>query len=273
MTTAMRDPNEQHDPGSPASRYARQIAYRNLGPEAQRRLARSRVVLIGCGAMGGMQANILARAGVGCLRIIDRDAPELDNLHRQILYDERDVAERIPKAQAAAAKLRRANSDITIEAEVAQVDGGNVERLIGTADLLLDGTDNLETRYIINDAAVKLGIPWVYGGVVADYGNVMPIVPGRTPCLRCLFPDPPDPSEMDTCQTVGVLTSAVGVIASLQTVEAIKILTGQLDALNHQLHTIDVWTGRFEAVPAGPDQRRADCPCCGLRRFEFLTHR
>lgn len=267
----MPDPTDQSDPGSLTGRYARQIIYRNMGPEAQRRLARSRVVLIGCGAMGGMQVSILARAGVGHLQIIDRDAPELSDLHRQVMYDERDVADRTPKAEAAAAKLRRANSDVTIEAEIAHVDGRNIERLIRGADLLLDGTDNLRTRYVINDASVKHGIPWLYGGVVADYGNVMPILPGRTPCLRCFFPDPPEPNEVDTCQTVGVLASAVGVIASLQTIEAIKILTGQLEAVNHKLLTIDVWTGRFDAVPAGPEQRRADCPCCGKHQFEFLA--
>ena len=264
----MRDQPDQPDPGSLTSRYVRQIIYRNMGPDAQRRLARSRVVLIGCGAMGGMQANIMVRAGVGWLRIVDPDVAELDNLQRQVLFDEDDVADRAHKAQAARDKLQGINTDVIVEAEVTRAKPHNIERLIEGADLLLDGTDDLQTRYVMNDAAVKHGLPWVYGGVVADYGNVMPILPGQTPCLRCLFPDPSDPADVETCRTVGVLASAVGVVASLQAVEAIKILTGQLDALNRKLVTVDVWAGRLDAVATPRDP---DCPCCGQRRFEFLA--
>lgn len=221
------------------------------------------MVLIGCGAMGAMQASIMVRGGVGRIRIVDRDVAELDNLQRQVLFDEIDVADGLPKAEAAWTKLSRINSEIVIEAKVVDVGPDNIDRLIDGTDLILDGTDNFETRYVINDAAMRRGIPWVFGGVVADRGNVMPIIPGQTPCLRCMFPDPPGPDDVETCRAVGVLASAVAVVASLQTVEAIKILTGRLDALNRVLVSLDIWTGRFETVPAGLGQRRPNCPACG----------
>ncbi len=264
----MSEPSDHLDPGSPTGRYARQVVYQNVGPEGQRRLARSHVVLIGCGAMGGMQANLLVRAGVGSLRIVDRDVVELDNLQRQVLFDETDAANNRPKAEAACDKLAAINADVRLQADVVDLDAANVESLVHGADLLLDGTDNFETRFLINDAAVKLGLPWIYGGVVADQGTVLTILPGETPCLRCLFPDPSALTDVDTCLTVGVLGSTVAVVASLQAVEAIKILTGQVDAVSRRCTSIDVWAPHFavDAVPA----RSTDCPCCAQRRFEFL---
>jgi molybdopterin/thiamine biosynthesis adenylyltransferase len=266
----MSDSPRQSDPGDPAGRYARQIAYRHMGPDAQRRLAQARVVLIGCGALGGMQANILVRAGVGRLQIVDRDVCELDNLQRQVLFDEADVAAGAAKAEAAQRKLLAINSDVRIEAAVVEVDRGNIERLVQGANLLLDGTDNFRTRFLINDVAVKHAIPWVHGGVVADHGSVLPIFPGITPCLRCVFSDPAALDDVETCQQVGVLASAVAVVASLQAVAALKILAGHLYPPAAELLTVDVWTGRIDAVPAGPARRRPDCLCCGARRFEFL---
>jgi molybdopterin/thiamine biosynthesis adenylyltransferase len=269
----MPDALPQPDPASLTGRYARQVVYRNIGADGQRRLAEGRVVLIGCGALGSMLANILVRAGVGFLRIVDRDVVELNNLQRQVLFDEQDVAEGLPKAEAAKRKLSRINSDVALEAQVADANCSTIERLVEKAYLLLDGTDNFETRYLVNDVAVKCGIPWVYAGVVEDYGSVMPILPGTTPCLRCMFAEPPAPGEAETCETVGVLGSAAAVVASLAATEAMKILTGKTDALNRRLTNIDVWAGRLDSIDAGPSRRATDCPCCGRREFEFLTGR
>ncbi len=267
----MSEESNELDPGSLSGRYARQVVYRNIGPDGQRRLAEGRVVLIGCGGLGSMLANIMVRAGVGYLRIVDRDLTELDNLQRQVLFDEQDVAAGRLKADAARAKLSAINSNVTVETVVADVDAENVERLIEGADVVLDGTDNLATRYLVNDAAVKHGTPWVYAGVVADYGSVMPILPGETACLRCIFAEPPAPEETETCATVGVLASAVATVASLEALEAMKILIGRRDALSRKLVSIDVWSGRLDALDAGADRRAPDCPCCVQRRFEFLT--
>ena len=269
----MPDESGQPDPASKSGRYARQVVYRNLGPDGQRRLADRHVVLIGCGALGSLLANILVRSGVGYLRIVDRDVVELNNLHRQVLFDEQDVTEGLPKAEAARRKLVRVNSEVRIDAEVVDAHAANVERLTEGAHLLLDGTDNFETRYLINDVSVKHNIPWVYAGVVEDYGSVMPILPGITPCLRCMFPEPPGPGEVETCETVGVLASAVAVVVALSATEALKILAGHLDALNRRLVQVDVWTGQLNAVYAGPERRVPDCPCCVQRRFEFLGGR
>ncbi len=256
-----------------SDRYSRQMNYHPLGREGQQRLGQGRATLIGCGALGSMIANLLVRSGVGYLRIIDRDVVELNNLHRQVLFDETDVAEGLPKAEAARRKLAAINSTVIIDAEVTDAHSGSIERLIDGADVLLDGTDNFETRYLINDAAVSRGIPWVYGGVVEGHGTVMAIVPGKTPCLRCVFPEPPAPGETETCETVGVLGSAVAVIAAFQATEAMKILAGRSEALHHRLIHVDVWGGRLEAMNAGPGRQAADCVCCGARRFEFLNER
>ena len=217
----------------PLDRYSRQIRFPQLGEAGQRALLKSRVTLCGCGALGTVLANHLARAGVGSIRIIDRDFIETHNLQRQILFDEDDVAQNLPKAEAAARKLRAINSTITIEPVVTDLDHTNILDLVGDADLILDGTDNFETRYLINDAAVKLNKPWIYGGVIGSEGQTMTIVPGKTPCLRCLIETAPPPGMTPTCETAGVLGPAVAVIASFEAIEAIKLLAGALGRPQH----------------------------------------
>src|SRR3954451_23486866 len=210
-------------------RYARQVIFPGIGEEGQRRLGQSRITLVGCGALGTVIANVLARAGVGFLRIVDRDYVELTNLQRQVLFDEQDAHDGVPKATAAVEKLQRINSDITYEAVVADFGPDNAERLVHDADLVLDGADNFEVRYVVNDVCVKLGKPWVYAAAVSSYGLLMPVVPGQTPCLRCVFPDPPPAGSVDTCDTAGVLGPMPGVVANLASLEGIKLLVGATD--------------------------------------------
>jgi adenylyltransferase/sulfurtransferase len=233
----------------------------------QEKLARSRVLLIGCGALGTVIADQLARAGVGFLRIADRDVVELTNLQRQVLFDESDAAESMPKAVAAARKLARVNSSIRIEPHVVDVDSRSIETLVEDVDLILDGTDNAAARYLINDVALKRGLTWIYGACVGTEGRVMTIFPRKTACLRCIFPDPPAPGELATCDTAGVLGPAAAVVASLQSVAALKLLTGNESAIANQLQTVDLWSNRFRAIDVSA---RDDCPACALRRFEFL---
>src|SRR4029077_12697034 len=200
-----------------------------------------RVTICGCGALGTVLANHLARAGVGRIRIVDRDFIETSNLQRQVLFDESDVTANLPKAEAAARKLRAINSSVTIEPVVTDIDHTNIIDLVQDADLILDGTDNFETRYLINDAAVKLQKPWIYGGVIGSEGQTMTILPGQTPCLRCLIETAPPPGMTPTCETAGVLGPAVAIIASFEAVEAIKVLSGAESALNRELIMVDIW--------------------------------
>src|SRR5689334_20827549 len=216
-------------------RYSRQMRFYGVGLEGQRKLAEARVTLCGCGALGTVLANALVRAGVGHLRLIDRDFIETSNLQRQVLFDEHDVADNLPKAEAAARKLAAINSAVHVEPVVADIDRTNILDLVHDADLVLDGTDNFEIRYLINDAAVKLGKPWVYGGCIGSHGQVMVILPGQTPCLRCVFEAAPAPGEAGTCETAGVLGPIGNILASFQATEAIKILTGQRDRVNREL--------------------------------------
>lgn len=248
-------------------RYRRQAALRVVGPEGQRKLAASTVLVVGCGGLGSAQAQFLARAGVGRLILADRDVIQLFNLPYQFIYDERDVEERMPKAEAAARRLRAVNSGITIEPVVVNVTAANAEELLARADLLMDATDNLETRYLLNDAAVKAGKPWIYGGVLGTDGTVMAVCPGEGPCLRCLFPEQPAAGLLPGCDAYGVLNTAVAWTAALQVTEALKLLTGAPDK-DFKFHTLDIWQGTVSAVSA---ERRADCPCCGRRNFEFLA--
>ncbi|HVA48274.1 MAG TPA: ThiF family adenylyltransferase [Pirellulales bacterium] len=252
-------------------RYSRQIRFAPLGDDGQRRLLASRVLVCGCGALGSVLANTLARAGVGKLRIVDRDFVETSNLQRQVLFDEDDVAANLPKAIAAANKLRRINSEIEIEPIVADVDATNIERLLEGVDCLVDGTDNFETRFLINDAAVKLGIPWVYGGSIGAGGQTMTILPGETPCLRCLITEAPPPGTTETCDTAGILGPIVNVIASIQATEAIKILAGRREAVQRSLLVIDLWENRFLAMKARGLREGSDCPTCVRRKFEWLS--
>jgi len=247
-------------------RYARQTVLGAIGAAGQRKLAESSVLVVGCGALGSAQAEFLVRAGVGRLILADRDILEPHNLQSQLLYDEKDVAERLPKAEAAARRLRAVNSSINIEPVVTDVTAANIKELAGRASLLLDASDNFETRYLLNDAAVSAGKPWVYGGVLGTDGMVLAVQPGRGPCLRCLFEDPPDMGLLPTCSTFGVLNTAVAWVAALQVTEAFKLLVGA-EPDGFKLHTLDIWRGTVTAVAA---ERRAGCVCCGERHFDFL---
>ncbi|MEO6726720.1 MAG: ThiF family adenylyltransferase [Blastocatellia bacterium] len=255
-------------------RYSRQILFSGIGKEGQQRLAESNAVLIGCGALGAMHAEMLARAGVGRLRLIDRDFIEASNLHRQVMFEERDVEDRLPKAVAAAARISRINSEIQAEAVVKDVNYSNIEELIRDADIVLDGADNFEVRYLLNDAAVKLGKPWIYGAAVGAYGVQMTIIPdgpNRTPCLRCIFPEMPPPGTSPTCDTAGVILPIIATISAYQVTEAIKILTGQFDKLHKSLLQFDLWQNQFTRLTLR--ERVANCPTCQQRKFEFLTAR
>jgi len=251
-------------------RYSRQVRFPGIGKDGQAKLLASKVTLVGCGALGTVLANALVRAGVGYLRLIDRDFIETNNLQRQILFDEADVAANLPKAEAAARKLRVINSGVTIEPVVTDVDRTNILDIAADADLILDGSDNFEVRYVINDAAVKLGKPWVYGGCIGSHGQTMTILPGETPCLRCVFEAAPAPGETGTCETAGVLGPIVNVVASLQAAEAFKILCGRRDAINRDLIYIDVWENTYKKIKIASLKGKVECPCCGRRKFEWL---
>lgn len=247
-------------------KYSRQILFAPIGCDGQERLRESKAVIIGCGALGTAQAGILARAGVGRLRIVDRDYVEESNLQRQVLFDESDAAERLPKAAAAERKLRQINSDVKIEGLVEDAQPNNIEDLIAGFDLVLDGTDNFEARFLLNDAAVKLGIPWIYGAVVASYGVTMTIVPGRTACLACVMPRLPDGMH-ETCDTAGVIGPAVHWVAAMQMAEALKILCGKAERLHGQLMSTDIWENRLQRIAA---PRNPDCAVCVRREFVHL---
>ncbi len=255
-------------------RYSRQMRFYGIGEAGQRRLVHSHVTLCGCGALGTVLANALVRAGVGHLRLVDRDFIETHNLQRQVLFDEHDVAENLPKAEAAARKLSAINSSVFVEPVVTDIDRTNIVALCEDADVILDGTDNFEIRYLINDVAVKLQKPWVYGGSIGSHGQTMTILPGQTPCLRCVFEAAPAPGEAATCETAGVLSPVVTIIASFQVAEAFKILTGQIDKISRDLIYIDVWDNIQRRIKIAPLLGKVDCPCCKHRRFEWLdgTH-
>ncbi len=252
-------------------RYTRQMVLPGIGVEGQQRLQQARVAVLGVGALGTALASGVARAGVGYVRLIDRDFIEEHNLQRQLLFDEDDIAANLPKAVAAAEKLRRVNSRITIEPVVEDVTPANIERLISDCDLVLDGGDNFELRMLLNDAALKHHIPWIYGAVIATHGVVMPILPDDGPCFRCLLPDLPTPGATPTCETAGVLGTVPQIIAAYQVTEALKWLTGQHKALCRDLRYIDVWHNLYERVQVLKGE--VVCPACDERRFEFLEGR
>lgn len=253
------------------TRYVRQIRFAPLGEEGQRRLLRSRALVCGCGALGTWVANMLVRAGVGTVRIVDRDFVETSNLQRQVLFDEQDAASGLPKAVAAAEKLARINSQVRIEPVVADVEARNIEELARDVDLILDGTDNFETRFLINDLAVRDGRPWVYGGCLGAEGQMMAILPGRGPCLRCLIPDCPAPGSTATCDTAGILAPAVGLVASLEVAEALKILSGNLDAVTRHLTVADLWTNELRQVDLSGLAAAGHCPACRREEFPWLS--
>jgi len=252
-------------------RYSRQARFWGVGAAGQARLGAARVAVIGCGALGAAAIDLLARAGVGQLVIVDRDYVELSNLQRQVLYDEADAAARLPKAVAAANAVRRINSLVDVQPLIADVTPSNVEEIVRGAGVVIDGTDNFETRYLVNDACVKHGIPWVYGGAIGSTGMVMAILPGETPCLRCVFPDAQPAAAPATCETAGVLGAIVTMVAALQWTEAVKILLGDRQHLAQGLATVDLWSNHFMLASGFP--RQADCPCCVGRRFDYLAAR
>src|SRR5204863_6983073 len=252
-------------------RYSRQMRFPGLGKAGQEKLLASRVTLCGCGALGTVLANVLVRAGVGFIRIVDRDFVEPSNLQRQVLFDESDVEGNLPKSEAAAIKLRQINSSVIVEPVVADIDRTNIEDLCRDSDIILDGSDNFEVRYLINDVAVKLGKPWVYGGAVGSQGMSMTIIPGETPCLRCVFEAAPNPGDVGTCETAGVLAPTVNIVASYQATEALKILSGNVAAISRELLEIDVWENTNRRVKVAPLKgRKGECPCCARRNFEWL---
>lgn len=271
-------------------RYHRQMLLPGFGEGGQRRLLGSTVLVLGCGALGTVAADMLARAGVGHLVIVDRDFVELTNLQRQVLFDEHDIAEALPKAEAARRKLARINSQVRVTAIVDDINHRNIERFARDADLLVDGLDNFETRYLANDFAVKHGVPYVYGGAVGTTGAAFAILPhtsaghapwekGKeageaggfaTPCLRCLFEEAPAPGTTPTCDTVGVLGPAVSIIAGYEVTEALKILTGNFAAVSRTLLNVDLWTNSVLQLKVSGARERGDCPCCRQRRFDYL---
>lgn len=253
------------------SRYSRQMRFPPLGVAGQERLRGSCVALIGCGALGSSMANLLVRAGIGRLLVVDRDYLELHNLQRQSLFDEEDVARNLPKAEAARRKLVCINSECDVDARVMDVHSGNVESIVEGCDLILDGTDNFETRYLVNDVSVKRRIPWVYGACVGAEGLVMPVLPGETPCLRCVFENPSAPGSGPTCDTAGILGPIVQTVAAMEVTEAMKILSGHREAVLREMASIDLWQGRFRSFRVPAEERPTDCPACGQGRFDFLN--
>jgi molybdopterin-synthase adenylyltransferase len=251
-------------------RYSRQILYPGIGEAGQEAILHSHAAIVGCGALGSFHAAALARAGVGCLTIIDRDYIEPGNLHRQWLFEEADAAEALPKAVAAERRIQRINSLISVRGVVADLTSVNVGDLLGGADVILDGTDNFDTRYLINDFAVSRGIPWIYGAAVGSYGLTMPVIPGVSPCLRCVYPNPPDGAQ-PTCETAGVLNPIISAVASLQVADALKLVSGHPEKVRARIATMDVWEGTLRQIEA--PERDPDCPCCGRREFAFLEER
>ena len=249
-------------------RYSRQILFREIGKAGQEKLLNSRVLLVGCGALGAAHAEMLARAGVGHLRIVDRDFVEFTNLQRQTLFKESDAAERLPKAIAAKNRIAEINSEIDVEAIIADVNNSNIESLIDGVDLVLDGTDNFQVRYLLNDACVKHGVTWIYGAAVSSYGTTMTVIPGETPCLRCIFDEMPDAGSSPTCDTAGVIMPIIATVSATQVAEALKLLVGDTASLHRSLMQFDVWANDRQRIRLG--EPNPDCKTCGQRTFEFL---
>ena len=256
---------------SAESRYSRQIRFAPLGAAGQERIRAASVAVVGCGALGTVAAEILVRAGAGRVRIIDRDFVEWSNLQRQFLFEESDAAEGLPKAVAAARRLARVNSEVTLEPQVADLTPANCDDLLEGVGLILDGSDNFEVRFLINDYAVRAGIPWIYAAAVGSYGLKLAIVPGRTACLRCVYPEPPSQGIQPTCETDGVLAPVTAAIASLACGDALKILALGAESLTARLTTIDTWSGEIRQT--APPAHDPDCPCCARHDFVHLDGR
>jgi len=251
-------------------RYSRQILFPGIQQEGQERLLHAHAAIVGCGALGSFQAAALARAGVGRLTIVDRDYVEPANLQRQWLFEEADADDALPKAAAAARRLAAINAGVRVHGIIADLTSANIRQWLESADLILDGTDNFETRYLINDYALSRSVPWIYGAAVGSYGLTMPVIPGRTSCLRCVYPNPPAGAQ-PTCETAGVLNSITAAIAAIQVADALHILCGHSDTVHPRITMIDVWEGTVRQVdlPAADPE----CPACGRRNFEFLDSR
>jgi molybdopterin/thiamine biosynthesis adenylyltransferase len=250
-------------------RYDRQQLFREIGKAGQTRIGEASIAIVGLGALGTIEASLLARAGVGRLRLIDRDFVESSNLQRQVLFDEADAAAGMPKADAAKRHLEAANSDVALEARAVELNPGNVAELLGDVDVVVDGSDNFEVRYLINDHQVRGGKPWVYAAAVGATGLLMPVLPGTTPCLRCVFEEPPPPGAADTCDTAGVLGPTTATVGALAALEALKIVAGRRDAVRRGLLQLELWSNDLRDVPLTAP--REDCPCCGGRAFPFLA--
>ncbi|HVS73280.1 MAG TPA: ThiF family adenylyltransferase [Phycisphaerae bacterium] len=269
---ALADVAEQLDKADPSlARYNRQMLWAPIGIEGQRKLKAAKVLLVGCGALGTVLGNLLARAGVGHITIVDRDFIEVSNLQRQVLFDHEDIEQNLPKSVAAQKKIAKINPDVSVEAVVADVNHTNIEQLAAGKDLLLDGTDNFETRFLINDVSVKHGIPWIYGACISAMGLALNVLPGETPCLRCIFETMPPPGMNPTCDTAGVLGPTVSIVASWQALEAMKLLTGNRRDLSPYLFSFDLWDNRFQQLNVKRAREVADCPCCKQRQFEYLS--
>ncbi len=256
-----------------SERYSRQALFRGIGRQGQERIRNGRVLLVGCGALGSVIAEILVRAGVGSITIADRDYVDETNLQRQSLFTEEDWREGIPKAIAAERRLGAINSAVQIQAVVTDVRAGTIEDLVSGRHVILDGTDNFETRYLLNDASLRWDIPWVYGACVGAYGMCVSFVPHRTPCLRCLLELIPPPGSSPTCDTAGVIGPIVHLIAAMESAEALKLLTGQLDQLSRSIVSMDLWDNRYAALDLSGRDRNPDCPACGRGDLEFLEGR
>lgn len=251
-----------------ADRYSRQELFSGIGPSGQKRLLESRAAVVGCGATGSSVVGLLARAGVGNIRVIDRDYVEASNLQRQSLFDEHDAAESMPKALAAANKIASVNSDVSVDSIVADLTPTNAAELLGNVQLILDATDNFETRYLINDFAVQQNTPWIYMAAVGAYGLTMNILPGETACLSCVFPAAPQ-GVVETCDTAGILNTAANLVASIGVTEALKFLVGQDIKLRRSLLSFDLWSNDCSEIATA--KPRADCPTCGSRKFPYLA--
>ncbi len=263
-------PNKS-DTDTADSRYSRQVRFSSIGENGQQALASARVALIGCGALGSVIAETLVRAGVGFLRIVDRDFLELSNLQRQTLFTEADVAGGLPKAVVAADRLKEINSQVEIEPVVTDVVSGNIRAMVDGCDLILDGTDNFEIRFLINDVSVATGTPWIYGGCLGADGQMMVVLPGETPCLHCLMIDgPPAPGTTATCDSFGILAPIINVIASFQSMEAIKILSGNRSAVNRKLNVFEMWSNTFRQMDISALRESVECPVCQERHFDWL---
>ena len=255
-------------PESFPDRYSRQLLFSGIGEEGQQKLAQARVVIAGVGAIGSVTAELLARAGVGRLRLVDRDFVEPSNLQRQSLFDEADAADSLPKAIAAARKISAFNSEVDVEPEATDLTPASVEGLLQDAQLVLDGTDNFETRYLINDYCVKNSVPWIYAAAVGSYTATLNVLPGESACLACIFPEAPR-GAVETCDTAGILNSAVSLVASVQAGEALKLLVGACEQVRRTLLSWDTWSNQRSEIDAS--RPRVDCRTCGAREFIHLA--